>query len=126
MGRLEKIKEVKGAALGLQIYPTHILAHDANGHQLQTTQQQYKLNQGREALDRLAPDQCFDQKSEGVQKRAHSAEKPHVSGDAQRHGRKRRDAFQRKIPEPPIGPLALTGRTGLAVVIERHLIETNP
>ena len=38
MGRLEKIKKVKGAALGLQIYPTHVLTHDANGHQLQTTQ----------------------------------------------------------------------------------------
>ena len=51
MGRLEKIKEEKRSAFGLQIYPTHVLTHHANGAQLQTTQQQYKLNQSREALN---------------------------------------------------------------------------
>jgi hypothetical protein len=85
MGRLEKIKEVKGSALGLQIYPTHVLAHDANGHQLQTTQQQDKLNQGREALDRLAPDQRFDQKREGVENAPKALKNPTLLKPIQEH-----------------------------------------
>jgi hypothetical protein len=76
MGGLEKIKEIEGAALGLQIYPTHILAHDANGHQLQATQQEHRLQQGRKALDSLAPNQGFDQKNQGIEKSPPPAHAP--------------------------------------------------